>query len=312
MNTISIDLGGTRVKMGVVRDGKVAESMKLESHSQNGFQPLAPELEGICKSWQQKYEIDAMGIAFPSLVDVDKKLVLGHNNKYSDCVGFDFQAWVRKRFHLPMVLENDANAAALGELGYGAASDTENFVLMILGTGIGTAAVMNGELIRGKHYQAGNLFGHLPLKRNGRPCAGCPGVGCAEAQASTWALSHMVKESSLPSPLKQETNLNFETLQRHYLAGDRLAKEIFEECCDYWSNCLIALLYAYDPEVVVLSGGVLNWGEELSRRIFQTVSERAWTPWGKPEFRLTQNPEHSVLLGLHYLNEKEREKGKKL
>ena len=210
-----------------------------------------------------------------------------------------------------MVLENDANAAALGELGYGAARDTENFVLMILGTGIGTAAVMDGRLLRGKHYQAGVLFGHIPLQRNGRPCEGCPGVGCAEAQASTWALKHMVAEAALESPLKREPTMNFEVLQRHYRAGDRLAKEIFEECCEYWSSCLIALIHAYDPEVAVLSGGVLNWGPELTERIIQTVEQRVWTPWGKLRFRTAEAPDRSVLLGLHYLNEKQAEKEKK-
>lgn len=308
MNTIAMDLGGTRVKLGVVSDGRVLESTKMESNSTRGFLPLALELEKICKKWQRQYEIDAMGIAFPSLVDTDKKQVLGHNNKFRDCVGFDFPGWVQERFGLPMVLENDANAAALGELGYGAAKDTEDFVLMILGTGIGTAAVMNGGLIRGKHYQAGVLLGHMPLKRGGRPCAGCPGVGCAEAQASTWALKHMVAESPLSSPLKQEETVNFEVLQRYYNGGDRLAREIFDECCDYWSNCLISLIYAYDPEVVVLSGGVLRWGKELTDRIFQTVDRHAWTPWGKPQLRLAKNPEHSVLLGLHYMNKQEKEK----
>ena len=291
MNTISIDLGGTRVKLGVVSEGRVVESARLASNSQNGFQPLMPELERICKAWQEQYEISRMGIAFPSLVDLE--------------------GWVKASFSLPMVLENDANAAALGELGYGAARDTENFVLMILGTGIGTAAVMDGRLLRGKHYQAGVLFGHIPLQRNGRPCEGCHGVGCAEAQASTWALKHMVAEAALESPLKREPTMNFEVLQRHYRAGDRLAKEIFEECCEYWSSCLIALIHAYDPEVAVLSGCVLNWGPELTERIIQTVEQRVWTPWGKLRFRTAEAPERSVLLGLHYLNEKQAEKEKK-
>lgn len=301
MNTISIDLGGSRVKMGVVSEGKVVASAMIESRSQAGLKPLLSQLEEVCKGWIKEYSIEGAGFAFPSLVDAKNKRILGHNGKYPDYAEVDLERWAEEQLNLPMVIENDANAAALGEGKYGSAAGCENFVLMILGTGIGTAAMMDGKLIRGKHSQAGVLLGHTPLKVNGRPCAGCPGLGCAEAQASTWALKHMVEESPLESPLKQETVVNFEVLQRHYLAGDRLAREIFEECCDYWSNCLIALIYAYDPEVVVLSGGVLNWGEELPRRIFQTVEERVWTPWGKPDFRLAENPEASVMLGLHAL-----------
>lgn len=301
MNTISIDLGGSRVKMGVVSDGKVILSTIIESNSRAGLKPLLPEIEQICKKWMQQNAIDAVGVAFPSIVDVNQKRILGHNGKFADYAEVDLEKWIREHLNLPMVIDNDANAAAMGEGKFGSAADTEDFVLMILGTGIGAAAVMNGQLIRGKHYQAGDMFGHIPLKVNGRKCSGCPGVGCAEAQASTWALQHMVLESELDSPLKTEQKVDFQVLKKYYDAGDLLAVSIFEECCAYWANCLIALVYAYDPEVIVLSGGVMNWGPDLFERLKKQVKERAWTPWGELQFRLAENPEHSVLLGLHAL-----------
>ena len=301
MNTISIDLGGSRVKMGVVSDGKVILSSILDSNSQVGLKPLLPKIERICNEWIQQVQIEAVGIAFPSIVDVDQKKILGHNGKFSDFAEIDLEKWVTERFHVPMVIDNDANAAALGEGAFGSAADTENFVLMILGTGIGSAAVMNGKIVRGKHYQAGDMFGHIPLKVNGRKCVGCPGVGCAEAQASTWALQHMVQESGLPSPLKAESRTDFKVLKKYYDAGDPLAISVLEECCAYWANCLISMVYAYDPEVIVLSGGVMNWGSELFMKLRAMVEERAWTPWGKLQFRLAENPEQSVLLGLHAL-----------
>ena len=303
MNTISIDLGGSRVKMGVVSDGKVIDSAILESHSQAGLKPLLPKLEEVCKGWIKEHSIEGIGFAFPSLVDAKNKKILGHNGKYPDYAEVDLECWAKEKLGLPMVIENDANAAALGEGKYGSAAGCENFVLMILGTGIGTAAVMDGKLIRGKHSQAGVLLGHTPLKVNGRPCAGCPGVGCAEAQASTWALKHMVEESPKQSPLKNEKQINFQVLQRYWEQGDPLAVELFEECCAYWANCLIALVYAYDPELIVLSGGVLGWGSTLTERVTGIVKERAWTPWGKLNFKLAENPEASVLLGLHALCE---------
>ncbi|MGN0479031.1 MAG: ROK family protein, partial [Hominenteromicrobium sp.] len=258
----------------------------------------------ICREWiDAGASAEAVGIAFPSLVDVRRKQILGHNNKFADYARIDLKQWVWDRFRLPMVIENDANAAALGEGRYGSAADSGDFVLMILGTGIGTAAVMNGQLVRGRHYQAGNLFGHIPLKADGRKCVGCPGVGCAEAQASSWALPYMVRESGLDSPLKSEENVDFRVLQQYYDRGDPLAVSIFDECCTYWANCLITLIHAYDPEVAVLSGGVLNWGPALTERIVHIVEERAWTPWGRIAFRRAKNPEHSVLLGLHALCE---------
>lgn len=301
MKTIAIDLGGSRVKMGVVDNGKVVRWAMVESNSQAGLKPLLPKIEEVCRQWVGEYSIQGLGIAFPSLVDVDRKKILGHNGKFPDYAQVDLEQWAWERFQLPMVIENDANAAALGEGAFGSAAGVENFVLMTLGTGIGTAAVMNGRLVRGKHYQAGNMFGHLPLKVDGRKYAGCPGVGCAEAQASTWALPLMVAESDLDSPLKAEKQVDFKVLKTYVDLGDTLAVSLFEECCAYWANCLISMVYAYDPELIVLSGGVMNWGPQLTDRLVHTVEERVWTPWGKLQFRLAKNPEHSVLLGLHAL-----------
>lgn len=301
MKTISIDLGGSNVKMGVVEDGKVLQYTSIRSNSGDGLMPLLPEIERVCRAWCAEHAVVAIGFAFPSLVDVKEKRILGHNGKFPDYEQIDLEHWVRDRFDLPMFIDNDAAAAALGEGHYGSAADTDDFVLMILGTGIGAAACMDGQLLRGKHYQAVSMFGHIPLKVDGRSCAGCPGVGCAEAQASTWALQHMVEESPLDSPLKAEETVDFKCLKRYYDRQDPLAVAIFEECCAYWANCLIAMVYAYDPEVVVLSGGVIQWGAELTDRLAQVVEQRAWTPWGKLQFRLAHNPEQSVLLGLHAL-----------
>ena len=301
MNTISIDLGGSRVKMAVISDGKVMRRTSIESHSERGLKPLLPELEAVCREWMADIPTEAVGFAFPSLVDVRNKKILGHNGKYPDFAAVDLERWAMEALQLPMVIENDANAAALGEGRYGSAAGAQNFVLMILGTGIGTAAVMDGRLIRGKHFQAGVMLGHTPLKKDGRPCAGCPGVGCAEAQASTWALAHMVSESGVPSPLKQEKHIDFQLLKQYWEQGDPLAASIFEECCAYFANCLITLVYAYDPELIVLSGGVTHWGPALTDNVIRRVKERVWTPWGELTFRMADDPDSSVLLGLHAL-----------
>ena len=302
MRTISIDFGGSRVKMGVVEDGRIIEKAVFRSHSEDGLSRLLPQLEPTVSAWCAYYHAEKLGIAFPSIVDAAEKRILCASGKFNDGQNTDLQRWARGKFGLPMILDNDANAAAIGEHAYGAAKDCDDFVLMILGTGIGTAAMMNGRLIRGKHFQAGVLMGHIPLKVHGRRCAACgAGEGCAEAQASTWALSHIVRESEIDSPLKSEPKINFEVLQHWYERGDRLAQSVFEECCAYWSNLLIAMICAYDPELIVLSGGVMNWGNELIRKLENEVSRRVWTPWGKPAIAAAKDPESSVLLGLHAL-----------
>ena len=302
MTTISIDLGGSRVKMAAIGNGKILEKATVPSHSDVGLVRLLPQLEPIVSAWKTKYGATGVGVAFPSLVDPERKEVISASGKFNDYKQVNFQNWAREKFRLPMVLENDANAAAIGEHAFGAAKGCDNFVLMILGTGIGAAAMMNGRLIRGKHFQAGVLMGHIPLRPHGRTCAACGvGEGCAEAQASTWALAHIVRESEIDSPLKREPIVNFEVLQRYYEQGDALANAVFEECCLYWSNLLISMICAYDPEQIVVSGGVLKWGDELTEKLKTEVYRRAWTPWGKPKFSVANDPEASVLLGLHAL-----------
>ena len=95
--------------------------------------------------------------------------------------------------------------------------------------------------------------------------------------------------------------MDFKCLKQYYDRRGPFAIANFEESCAYWANCLIAMVYAYDPEVVVLSGGVIQWGAELTDRLEQVVKQRAWTPWGNLQFRLAHDPEQSVLLGLHAL-----------
>ena len=133
---------------------------------------------------------DCVGIAYPGLVDPVKQLVISASGKYTDATKFDFSAWSRGRFGCGCILENDANAALMGEIGYGCAAGETDAVLMILGTGVGTAAVMNGELVRGKHFQAGCLGGHFPVGGEEWRCS-CGGYGCVEANGSSWALKNI-------------------------------------------------------------------------------------------------------------------------
>ena len=278
MNTISIDLGGTRVKLGVVSEGRVVESARLASNSQNGFQPLMPELERICKAWQEQYEISRMGIAFPSLVDVDKKQVLGHNNKFADCVGFDLEGWVKASFSLPMVLENDANAAALGEFVAGAGMGHRSLVAVTLGTGVGSGAVLEGKLYTGFNY-AGMESGHTVIHRGGRECT-CGRKGCWEAYASATGLIRSTREAMERNvdsalwrlvPTLEEVNgkTPFDAAQ----AGDAVAQAVLDEYVEDLACGLANLINLFQPEVLCIGGGVSAQGEALLAPV-RTILDR--------------------------------------
>src|SRR3990170_7444612 len=101
------------------------------------------------------------------------------------------KGWAMERWGVPLVLENDARAALVGEWQYGAGKDCDNVVLITLGTGVGTAALINGKLLHGKHFLAGSLGGHMSINLHGDVC-NCGNLGCVESEASTWALQKLV------------------------------------------------------------------------------------------------------------------------
>lgn len=304
MNMIAIDFGGTRIKLGLIRDGELLKFAMLDvapGAKMCHCLKLIEERIGEFLTEEEIRGLEGIGISYPGLVDFDKQTII-QGNKYEDAVELDLHAWVADSFGLPYVIDNDANAALLGELNFGCGKGYEDAVMMILGTGVGTAAAMNRQLVRGKHFQAGCLGGHFPIGQEERKCS-CPGVDCVEAYASTWALPGLMKEHPLyeQSGLYHEQEKSFPALKRQVEQKDPVALEILNHCIRSWGKGIIALIYAYDPELVILSGGILNFGDALIRPLIQYVHQNAWTPWGKVEFRIAENKEQSVLLGLYYL-----------
>jgi glucokinase len=305
MKMVAIDFGGTRIKIGLVDSGKVVKFTMLSVlPGCRLLECLDCAEQKIRKllSDEELEQIQGIGISYPGLVNWKEKRVIQGNEKYSDAVNFDFKKWVSDRFRLPFVIDNDANAALLGELHYGCGAGVKDAVIMILGTGVGTAAVMEGRIVRGKHFQAGCLGGHFPIGMEERKCT-CPGTDCVEAYASTWALPRLICEHPLyeQSGLRNEDVKDFEVLKKYVERKDAVAADILNHCIKSWSKGIIGLIYAYDPEVVILSGGITNFGEDLLNPIIQYVHDHVWTPWGQVEFRIAENKEHSVLLGLSYL-----------
>ncbi|MBR3424152.1 MAG: ROK family protein, partial [Clostridia bacterium] len=115
-------------------------------------------------------------------------------------------------------------------------------------------------------------------------------LGCSESRASTWALGDMIAESPIDSPLKNETTPDFKLLKRYCEEGDALAASLFEECVSVWVDVILSLVYAYDPELVVLSGGVLKWGNELFDRIKKAFSKRRGRSGERSTLRLRPTP----------------------
>jgi glucokinase len=305
MNLLVVDLGGSHASLALFTDGTPRASRRIELAGARGLEPLLPSLaealgelaagEGVSLS-----ACAGLGFGFPGLVDAVRGRVLATNAKFSDAHALDLSRWSVESLGLPLRLENDARAALLGERAAGAARGFDDVVMMTLGTGIGGSAMMGGELLRGRHHQAGVLGGHMPVHFYGRRCT-CGGVGCAEAEASTWALADLCGswpgyERSTLAGLP--TAPDYADLFRAAAQGDRVALQIRDRSLAIWGATAVALIHAYDPEVLLLGGGVMGSADAVLPVIQRHVHLHAWTPWGRVEVRAGELGDSAALHGL--------------
>ncbi len=279
-----IDLGGTRSKLGLfVNDQLVAfdiyPSFKEQSTSQN-LKIVQDHLLKLCQKHQLPREsIRAIGLAFPGLVNRDDSKVISSSGKYEDAHRFDFKRWAFRAFNASIAIDNDSRLACLGEKCYGSGKKFSNMVMVTLGTGIGTGVVINDHLIVGKHYQAGCLGGHFPVRVNGRKCH-CGNHGCVEAEASLVALEVYAQALNgyKESLLSGKPPFDFQRLFQAYRQGDRIAKQTAHYCMDLWATALVAYIHAYDPEAVLIGGGVMKSQDIILPYLRSKTQSMAWTP----------------------------------
>ncbi len=295
-----MELGGTHVSCGAVEDRELLESIRMEVDSRNGLRELLPKLEEMLHALLQRHpgEYAGLGFGFCGLVDTRAGRVLATNGKFPGATDMDLAGWARDTFGLSLVLENDARMALLGERQAGSARGSDDVVMMTLGTGIGTAVLCRGRLLRGKHFQAGCLGGHFTVAPGGRLCS-CGARGCFEAEASTYALEDISRTwPGFPlSSLATEGRLDFEKVFCWADRGDAVAIEIREHCLRIWSACALSLVHAYDPELMVVGGGVMKNSYPVLACLQNHVHSQAWTPWGKVEFRAATLGSDAALLG---------------
>lgn len=296
---IAIDMGGTNIKISMYEGGST-EAVWFESipaHSEKGVaQALKRTADVIRAHGCEKPEI--VGIATPGIVDSVNRRVTYINGKYADAVDFDFTAWCEKTFGCPLVMINDANAALQGEVSYGCAKGCENAALLILGTGVGTAAIMEGRPVRGVHNQAGILGGHFIVNPTGRGCT-CGGVGCLETYAGSREIICQAESERdhTKSMIFEERPVTMKGIIACWEKGDAFAAKIMNMAIGYYAAAAANLIRAYDPECVILSGGITH-NPKIVEAIEAIVKRQGWLPWGVPKFVHAQNPDRSVSMGI--------------
>jgi glucokinase len=305
--TIAIDLGGTIIKIGLMKNGQLIDRSEIVAHSASGLKAQLPDLELSIEKLLQinnlsVYNLMGIGFSFAGLVDSSKNRIISTNQKYDDGPDTDLVGWALEKWDLPLYAENDARMALLGEWKYGAGKNCRDLVMVTLGTGIGSAVLINGKLLKGKHFQAGNLGGHFTVNHRGYKCT-CGNIGCVEAEASTWRLPHLLKENPefINSSMKNEDVLDFKALFYHAENNDRVAKEVLEHCMSVWSAGIITMIHAFDPELIILSGGIMKSSSVILPALEEQITQRAWTPWGKVKVVKAKFPDSAALYGADYL-----------
>jgi glucokinase len=303
---LAIDLGGTKIKVAVVDGDTISDSISIDANSHLGFVANIPRLSIEIKNLLKKNKITGIGLATPGVVDSNNFKVLGINEKYADLVGLDLKKWATDSFNLPFALENDARAALLGEWKYGIGENCDNLLGITLGTGIGTAAIVDGRMLKGKGYIAGNLGGHMVLDRNGLKC-NCGNIGCMEAQSSSWSLPAIIKNQPgySTSKLKDTPSLDFKTLFTFARENDPYAKEIRDYCLEIWSIGISNLCFAFDPEMVILNGGIMASYQDIIPYIETRINQKnKLRPSGKIKVQMAKNKDTAALFGLQFLLER--------
>ena len=191
----------------------------------------------------------------------------------------DLSAWSKDRWGLDMVLDNDARMATVGEWQYGAGRGYNDVVVITLGTGIGTGVVVDGALLSSKRNRAGSLGGHIPLSVESDIVCSCGNRACAEALASTWALRRDVSSGALAGQLAESdpSEIGFPDLYRAVDAGDSDAVREAERIVRVWATLTVALIHAYDPDIVIFTGNVARSAGRILPGVRKYVDQYAWT-----------------------------------
>jgi glucokinase len=270
--SIGVDLGGTNLRAAAIdRDGKVLEKISGETNGEGGRDAVIGEIVANIVKLREKISdrrLAGVGIGVPGFIEIEKGLIVGSNNlPYFE--GYPVRDEIEKRLGTPVILENDANAAALGEKWMGAGRDVSDLVLLTLGTGIGGGIISGGRVLHGHVGMAGEL-GHMTVVPNGNPC-GCGNMGCLEKHASATAVSSMAQLLTLGD------NLTSEQVYNLAVEGNDRAKAIFAAMGSALGIALANLINIFNFPLYLLSGGALAAWTFFSPAMMAEIERRSFT-----------------------------------
>lgn len=283
---VGIDLGGTKINGALADlDGKILSQYTLPTNAAEGEEPVLDRIltvigEVIKQAGKSAEDVKSIGIGSPGPLDAKKGEIIETPNL--PFKNFPLVNAVVEKFGIPAHLDNDANVAAIGEFMFGAGKGTENIVYVTVSTGVGGGAILNGKIYRGNTSNALEV-GHTTIVPDGPRC-NCGNYGCVEALASGTAIGKQAREavaSGVQTTLSSYDNVTSYEVFKEAEKGDKVARDILDKSLTYLGVGIANIVINFDPEMVIIGGGVSQGGqivfdkvrEEVDKRCFKSMAE---------------------------------------
>ena len=265
MRILSFDIGGTFIKYGICNENfSLTEKSKVPTEAQKGGQALIEKIIGIIETYEN---IDRVAISTAGQVDSEKGVIIYSTGNIPHYTGTKVKEMIEHKTGIPTFVENDVNAAAIGEAVFGCAKGESTFICLTFGTGIGGALYINNALYKGSGCSAGEL-GHMITHIDGRNCT-CGGEGCYECYASAKALERAVNE------ITNEALDAVQIFQKENFENPEIRSEI-DKWIDEIIIGLINIIYTFNPSLIVLGGGIMNEDyiiKSIERKIYNRLMD---------------------------------------
>ncbi len=270
--SIGVDLGGTNLRAAAIDDqgkmlDKIAGSTELKAGRDVVIDDMVRSIEAL-RARLGEHNLRGVGIGLPGFILIDKGIIIGSNNM-PEFENYPVRDEIEKRLGAKVILENDANAAALGEKWMGAGREVDDLVLLTLGTGIGGGIIIGGRVLHGTLGMAGEL-GHLTVVPNGNPC-GCGNRGCVEKHASATAIAAMARLIGLGHDLTSAD------VYKLAVEGNERAQTIFRSMGEALGVALANLINIFNFPLYLLSGGPLPAWDYFAPAMIEEVARRSFT-----------------------------------
>lgn len=310
--SIGIDLGGTKILIALIEreNGKVLNCVKKKTKKDKGPKNITKKMvdgiEELLKTTSPD-EVYSIGVGAAGQIDRENGVILAAPNL--DCYDLNIKEILTSHFNIPVFVGNDVEIAAIGEQKFGAGKGCDDFVCIFVGTGVGSAIIKDGKIIRGATGTAGEI-GHIIVDLNGRQCA-CGGHGCLEAYASRSAIERRIegalkkgRKSCILEYLEHGKSITSSMIQKSIEKEDELILQYVNEASEYLSGGIASIINFINPELVILGGGLTDAVDYFYNKTIKKARAKSLpVPAEKIKFSKAMLGDFSGVIGAAFLEE---------